>query len=392
MSFGRHRLSDWPLDSSATYLNHGTVGVTPLRVMETQRRLRDEIERHPSRFLLREAAGRFATSTSPKSRLREAADRAAAFLGAKGDDLVFVDNVTAGANAILRSFPFEPGDEILVSDLGYGGVTNVARFAARVHGAVVRVVEAPWPFRAEAIADGLVAAVGPRTRLAIVDHVTSGSALVLPVKAIAERLKARGVPLLVDGAHAPGAIPVDIPSLGADWYVANLHKWAWAPRSTAILWARPERQAGLHPAVISWGLDEGYLAEFDWVGTRDLTPYLASASALDLLEEWGGPAVREYNHALAWTAAHHLAERWGAAFDVPEAMIGTMAAVQLPEAWGTTPEDGRAVRDALLFDHGIEVQMHDWRNRLWVRVAAQIYNDMDDVERLAVAMKAVRPG
>src|SRR5690606_31427626 len=155
----------------------------------------------------------------------------------------------------------------------------------------------------------------------IVDHVTSGSALVLPVKAIAERLKARGVPLLVDGAHAPGAIPVDIPSLGADWYVANLHKWAWAPRSTAILWARPERQAGLHPAVISWGLDEGYLAAFDWVGTRDLTPYLASASALDLLEEWGGPAVREYNHALAWTAAHHLAERWGAAFDVPEAMI-----------------------------------------------------------------------
>lgn len=389
MTFGRHRLADWPLDPAAAYLNHGTVGVTPLRVMDTQRQIRDEIERHPSRFLLREAAGRFATSTSPKSRLRQAADRAAAFLGAKGDDLVFVDNVTSGANAVLRSFPFEPGDEILVSDLGYGGVTRAAVFAARTHGAVVRTVEAPWPFRAESIADAFVDAAGPRTRLAIVDHVSSGSALILPVEAIAGRLNERGVPLLVDGAHAPGAIPVNIPSLGVDWYVANLHKWAWAPRSTAVLWARPERQASLHPAVISWGLDEGYTAEFDWVGTRDLTPYLASPAALDLLEEWGGPAVREYNHALAWTAVHHLAERWGTTFDVPEAMVGTMAALPLPEAWGRTPEDARAVRDGLLFDHGIEVQMHDWRHRVWVRVAAQIYNDMEDIERLAVAMKAV---
>lgn len=226
MTFGRHRLTDWPLDPAATYLNHGTVGVTPLRMMDAQGRIRDEIERHPSRFLLRQAAGRFATSTSPKSRLRQAADRAAAFLGAEGDDLVFVDNVTAGANAVLRSFPFEPGDEILVSDLGYGGVTRAAVFAARTAGAVVRVAEAPLPFRAESFADALVEAARPETRLAIVDHVSSGSALVLPVKAIAERLRERGVPLLVDGAHAPGAIPVDLPSLGVDWYVANLHKWA----------------------------------------------------------------------------------------------------------------------------------------------------------------------
>jgi isopenicillin-N epimerase len=389
-TFGRHRLADWPLDPTGAYLNHGTVGVTPLRVMEAQRQIRDEIERHPSRFLLREAAGRFATSTSSKSRLRQAADRVAAFLGARGEDLVFVDNVTAGANAVLRSFPFEPGDEILVSDLGYGGVTRAAMFAVRTRGAVVRTVEVPWPFGAERIADALVEAAGPRTRLAIVDHVSSGSALVLPVASIAERLKERGVPLLVDGAHAPGAIPVDIPSLGVDWYVANLHKWAWAPRSTGILWTRPERQADIHPAVISWGLDEGYTAEFDWVGTRDLTPYLASTAALDLLDEWGGAAVREYNHSLAWRAGHYLAERWGTTFDVPEAMIGTMAALPLPEAWGRTAEEARAVRDSLLFDHGIEVQMHDWRGRLWIRVAAQIYNDMDDIERLAAAMQAVQ--
>lgn len=388
MTYGRHRLVDWPLDPAATYLNHGTVGVTPLRVMEAQRRIRDEIERHPSRFLLREAAGRFAGATSPRSRLRLAADRVAAFLGAQGDDLVFVDNVTAGANAILRSFPFEPGDEILVSDLGYGGVTRAATFAARSSGATVRTVAMPWPFRAEELADAIVGAAGPRTKIAVVDHVSSGSALILPVAVIAARLRDRGVAVLVDGAHAPAAIPVDIPSLGVDWYLANLHKWAWAPRSAGILWARPERQAGLHPAVISWGLDEGFTAEFDWVGTRDLTPYLASVAALDLLDEWGGPAVRGYNHSLAWTAAHLLAERWATTFDVPESMIGTMVTLPLPEAFGRTADAASAIRDRLLFEHGIEVQMHEWRNRVWVRVAAQIYNDMSDIERLGAAVQA----
>jgi isopenicillin-N epimerase len=386
-AFGRARLVDWPLEPGITYLNHGTVGVTPLRILAVQQEIRDQIERHPSRYLLRELA---AVSVGPSGlslpRLRAAAASVAVFCGARSDDLVFVDNATAGANAILRSFPFEPGDEILVTDLGYGGVTRAAVFAARQRGATVRTVTMSWPFRAADLADAYVSAVGPRTRLAIVDHITSESALICPLAAVAARLRERGVAVLADGAHAPAAIPLDIPALGVDWYVANLHKWAWTPRSCGILWARQEHQATLHPPVISWGLDEGFTREFDWVGTRDFSAWLAAPAALALLAGHGLDAVRAHNHAIAWNGAHRLAERFGTDFDVPESLIGTMATVPLPESMGSTADEALALRHALFSDHGIEVQLHAYRERLWVRISGQVYNDMEDVERLADAV------
>jgi isopenicillin-N epimerase len=247
-------------------------------------------------------------------------------------------------------------------------------------------VEMPETFTAEALADAYVEAVGPRTRLAIVDHVTAESALVLPLADIAARLRARGVAVLADGAHAPGAIALDIPALGVDWYVGNLHKWAWTPRSSAILWAAPDRQADLHPPVISWGLDEGFTREFDSVGTRDPSSHLAAPAALALFHEWGLAAVRAYNHALAWTGAQRLADWWGTIFDTPEALIGTMATVTVPAALGRTREDAMTLRDALLFEDGIEVHVHAWRERVRVRISAQIYNDMDDIDRLGAAV------
>ena len=188
MPFGRAFLDEFPLDPSITYLNHGTVGVTPRRVLAAQQAIRDEIERQPSRFLLRELTAPATSVGLPraeKPRLRVAAHAVAAFLGAAGDDLVFVDNITTGANAVLRSFPFAPGDEILVTDLGYGGVTKAAQFAAREKGATVRTVTMPWPPTPDTFADAIVEAVGPRTRLAVVDHITAESALVLPLADIA---------------------------------------------------------------------------------------------------------------------------------------------------------------------------------------------------------------
>ena len=178
--FGRQLLTEFPLDPAVTYLNHGTVGVTPRRVLAAQQALRDEMERQPSRFMLRELTAPATSVGLPRTevpRLRLAAETVAAFLGAGGDDLVFVDNTTTGANAVLRSFPFEAGDEVLVTDLGYGGVVNAARYAAREKGASVRTVNVPYPFRADAIASAIVDAAGPRTVLAIVDHITSPSAI-----------------------------------------------------------------------------------------------------------------------------------------------------------------------------------------------------------------------
>jgi len=384
-TFGKSMRPEWPLEPRVTYLNHGTVGVTPNRVLAAQQAIRDEIERRPSDYLLRELTSIVVGRPRPdKPRMRQAADVVAEFLGARGDDLVFVDNATTGANAVLRSFPLEPGEEILVTDLGYGGVTQAAAFAARERRGVLRTAVTPYPVRSSAeLVDAVVSAIGPKTRLAVIDHITSQSALILPVAEIARQCHARGVAVLADGAHAPGAISFDIPSLGVDWYVANLHKWMWTPRSSGILWAPPERQKDLHPAVISWGLDQGFTAEFDLPGTRDPSAHLAAPAAIAMMRELGVADVQRYNQALVGAGARRLAERWNVQLETPESLVGTMATVVLPESVGRTVDESLDVRDRLLFEHAIEVQLHSFRDRLHARISAQIYNTMEDIEQLA---------
>ena len=257
----------------------------------------------------------------------------------------------------------------------------------------MKTVELPYPVSdAVECTEAIVAALRPRTVLAIVDHVTSSSALVLPIAEIVARCRARGVPGLVDGAHAPGAIAVDLAAIAADWYTANLHKWAWAPRSCGVLWAPAARQEGLHPPVISWGLDKGFATEFDWVGTRDPSPWLTAPAAIALLREFGAEAVRAYDHALAVSAANALRDGVGAERMSPDGMIGTMATVRLPARYGSSLDDAARLRDALLFEDGVEVQMHAWRERIWVRVSAQVYNDATDIERLVRGLANRCPG
>jgi len=387
MPFGRESLHEWPLDPAVTYLNHGTVGVTPLRVLEAQRKIRDAAERAPSQVLLREQSGLEGARHERPSAVRDAAAVVARFVGAKPDDLVFVDNATTGVNAVLRSIRFEPGDEVLITDHGYGAVANAARLIARQAGASVTTVTVPYPeFSPEALVDAVASVLSSRTRLAIVDHVTSQSALILPVAAVAALCRSRGVRVLVDGAHAPGVLPLDIPSLGVDFYSANLHKWACVPRSCGFLWASEAAQVDLHPAVISWGLDKGFAAEFDWVGTRDFSPWLAAPAGIALLQARGIDAVWSYNHGLAWRGASLLADAWETKIPASESQIGFMATVPAPPSFGGEATSATRLRDALLFDHGIEVQVHAGYGRVWVRISAQVYNDLDEVRRLAEAV------
>lgn len=388
--FGRHMLDHWSLDPGITYLNHGTVGAPPRRALAAQQKIRDEIERQPSRFLLRELSSIVVgVPRHEPPRLRVAAEAVASFVGTSGSDLAFVDNATTGVNAVLRSFDLKSGDEILITDHAYGGIANAAAFVARERGARVQTLELPYPSSTPgSIVEAVTAALGPRTRVAIVDHITSESAMILPIAEIAARCREKGVAVLADGAHAPGALPLDIPALGVDWYAANLHKWAYAPRSCGFLWAAADRQKGLHPPVISWGLDKGFADEFDWVGTRDPSAHLAAPEGIAFMRELGLEEVRAHNHGLAWDAARMLTERWGTDLATDEAMVGTMATVPLPASFGTNKEDAARLRDALLFEDRIEVQVHAWRGRLWVRVSAQVYNDMSDIERLAEAVTA----
>jgi len=381
-------LEHWLLDPACTYLNHGTVGATPRRVLQKQQQLRDEMERQPSRFLLRELNGHQPMPGRSVSRYREASDQVAAFVGSRAEDLVFVPNVTTGMNAVLQSLPFGRGDEILMTDFAYGAIALTAAAVCERTGAALRTVSLEYPIRdAGSVVERIANGITPQTKLVVVDHITAHTALILPVAAIAAECRRRGVPVLVDGAHVPGARPLDVASLGVDWYAANLHKWAHAPRGCGFLWAAPDRQAVVHNPIVSWGRDKGFRTEFEHTATVDPTSCLAAPEGIRLLRDWGFAACLEYMHNLAWDAAGLLADCWHTAFEIPREMVGAMVTVPLPADAGATDADAVRVRLALLVEDRIEVQLHAWRGRLWARVSAQVYNELSDVVRLGDAVR-----
>jgi isopenicillin-N epimerase len=387
-TFGHAMHAHFSLDPAITYLNHGTVGVVPRRVLAAQQAIRDEIERQPARFVVRELAdvGEFVMRMPP--RMRTAAEAVAEFLDCDAKDLAFVDNATTGYNAVLQSWPFQPGDEILVTDHCYGTVAMTADYVAKRTGAKVTTVTLPFPETTpEKVVAAIEAAITPRTRIAVVDHVCAPSALVLPVAEIAARLRARGVLALVDGAHALGALPVDLRAIGADFYTGNLHKWAMAPRPSAILYAAPAVQKHLHPTVISWGYQKGMSAEFDMLGTRDATPWLAAPEGIAFMRHIGLVAMREYNHRTVWDAARSLTQHWGTKIPAPETMYGSMVTIPLPERFGTTREAGSRLKDTLLYDENIEAQVFGFKDRVYLRLAAQVYNEASDFEKLRLAIE-----
>jgi isopenicillin-N epimerase len=364
------------LDEAATFLNHGSFGLTPLAVLAAQEALRQEMERQPVQFL---------TRTVLQPRLRAAAAQLAAFLGAAGEDLVFVDNATTGVNAVLRSFILKPGDDVLITDHTYPAVRNAVRFVCERAGA--RMIEARLPFPAES-PDGIVAAVAEaltdRTRLAIFDLISSASAIIMPVSALARICRDAGARVLIDAAHGPGMVDLDLPALGADWVTGNAHKWLFAPKGCALLWAAKGVQQTLHPTVISHGFEQGFADEFDWTGTRDPTAWLAAPSALAFYRSMGDSVLRARNHALAVAAAQLLAGEWGTEAGAPAAMLGAMAVVRLPGRTTATPAAAQAVHDNLWQKCHIEVTVMSLKGALWVRISSQIYNDLDDYQRLVV--------
>jgi isopenicillin-N epimerase len=362
------------LEEGVAFLNHGSFGACPRPVLEAAEAWRRRLEAEPVRFMAREL---------PKL-LRAAADRLARFVGARGDDLAFVDNATSGMNAVIRSLSFAPADEILSTSHVYNAVRTTLAYAAVRSGA--RVVEQPVPFPVageDEIVAAVEAGISARTKLLVIDHITSPTALIFPVARLIERAHARGIRVLVDGAHAPGQLPLDLETLGADYYVGNCHKWLFAPKGCGFLWARRDAQAALHPTVISHGYEHGYLAEFDWTGTRDPAPALAVTAALEFIEGLGVEAMRAHNHALACEAAQLLSQTWQQPVGGPPALLGSMATIGLPLADPATQEQASAINARLLDEHRIEVPVFPFAGRLWLRISAQIYNTLDDYKRLA---------
>ena len=367
----------WPLSAGLTYLNHGGYGLTPKSVLRVQSRLKAEMERDPSQFV-----------DVLEPRLLEARKAAAEALGASVEDLVFVENATTGVNTVLQSITLPAGAEILIIDHTYPAVRNALKHKLASVGGRLVEVPLPWPMASqEEILAVVERAFTPRTALAVFDLIASHTAIRFPVERLTALARARNVPVLIDAAHAPGQIPLDIPALGADWVTGNLHKWYFAPRGCAVLWARTERQSRLHPTVISHGYGGGIAAEFNWTGTRDLTAWLSAPAGFAFHNSLGGKALMERNRRLASDAASLLSDAWQTQVAGLPEQRAAMASVRVPKvAAGAIAEFGRLLHDRLLNKHRIQVPLFTIKGALWLRISAQAYNDSSDYDRLAKAV------
>jgi len=376
----------WPLDPAVDYLNHGSFGACPTAILDYQDALRRELEREPADFLWRGLS----------HRLREAREAVGAFVGADPDDLAFVRNATAGVNAVVRSLEWRPGDEIVTTDHAYAACRKTLEYATRRTGARVVVAAVPFPLSSESeIVDAVLGAVTPRTRLALLDHVSSPTALVYPISRLVEELSARGVDTLVDGAHALGMVPLALEGLGAAYWTGNAHKWLCAPKGAAILYVRRDRQEAIHPSSISHGFDPDagrarFRAEFDWTGTEDPTPYLSLPECfryLGSLLPGGWPEIMTANRCLALSACAVVGEAVGMSPSCPETMVGAMASIPLPRPAPGSPAETRDFEQLMnLFrEQGAETWLSPRPDGggLLVRVSAQLYNHEAQYARLA---------
>jgi isopenicillin-N epimerase len=386
----------WRLDPDVIFLNHGSYGACPEPILEVQAAWRDRLEAEPVQFLSHDLPGL----------LDEARGEVGAFLGADPEGLAFIPNATTGINAVLHSIRFEPGDELLTDDHEYNATINAMRAVAARDGARVVVAPIPFPIASAAVArDAILDAVTDRTRLVVVSHVTSPTALIFPVTELVAELDRRGIDTLVDGAHAPGMVPVEVDALGAAYWTGNGHKWLCGPKGTAVLWVRDDRRDRIHPLVVSHGANAAlagrtrFRHEFDWVGTSDPTGFLTLPSAIDWMADeafgdGGWPAVMAANHALAIKGRDILAGALGIEAPAPSSMLGSMAA--LPLSGVVDDAAAEALGDRLRTDDRIEVPIGGWpvpaarregvEPQVLIRISAQRYNEPSDYERLAEAL------
>ena len=389
----------WTLDPTVDFLNHGSYGATPRPVLAAQQRWRERMEAEPVRF--------FSHDLEPALDAARAA--LATFLGCESQDLALVPNATAGTNSVLRSLRLAPGDELLTTDHAYNAARNAMEFVAERDGARVVVASVPFPLSsAEQVTDALLRRVTPRTRLAVVDHITSATALILPVRELVAELTARGVETLIDGAHAAGQVTLSIPELGASFYAGSLHKWVSAPKGAGFLWVRRDRQPAIHPLAISHGANSTragrsrFRLETDWTGTADPSAHLAVPDAIrfgDQLLPGGWEALRSRNHHLALEARDIVCAALGIDPPVPDPMLGSMASIALPGESGEGTVQGvdlygDPIHDAL-DAQGLQVMITPWPQRPeggpWrrlVRISAAAYNDSAQYRRLAAALPA----
>ncbi|MEW6716395.1 MAG: aminotransferase class V-fold PLP-dependent enzyme [Chloroflexota bacterium] len=372
------------LDPEIIFLNHGSFGATPRPVFTCFQNWQLEMERQPVEFLGR----RF------NHLMRSVRDKLAEYLGTQADNLVYMANTTTGMNTIARSLNLHPGDEVLATDHEYGAIDRMWRFLAQKRGFQYLHQPIPLPLAThEDFLQALWAGVTERTRVISISHITSPTALIFPVEKVCDRARQQGILTIIDGAHAPGQIPLNLEAIGADFYVGNLHKWLSAPKSGGFLFARPQVQGLLEPLVVSWGWESDipgpspFIDYFEWQGTRDIAAFLAVPEAIRFQKENNWDAVRADCHALVVECQQRIVDLTGlpSLYTDAEIWVAQMASNLLP------PLDIEALTTRLYQDCHIEVPVFMWKDQVLIRVCINAYNRPQDIDTLVNALRSLLP-
>jgi isopenicillin-N epimerase len=384
----------WSLDPEIVFLNHGSFGATPTKIIERQNQLRQRMESEPVRFCVRELEDLY------RSSLYKLAD----FVGAKRTNLVFMKNATMGVNTVLHSLQFKAGDALLMHSHAYGACANALRWYAERNKLEIKVADIPYPVQSpDDVAEAFMKAVTPNVKFALIDHITSATGIIFPVEKIVPALQAKGIEVLVDGAHAPAQLELDLELLGADYYVGNCHKWICSPRGSALLYVKEEKQKKISLLQISHHFDkpvreeEKWQAGFFWPGTDDYTSYCCVGDAIDFFEanfEGGWKGIRKRNRDLCLSMRKMLAEKLGTTLPAPEEMIANLSNIYLGEA--ELPPYGfnyiSPLQEKLYSGYKIEVPVFTFNRaqpRQWLRISTQLYNSEAQYEYLAQALAEI---
>ena len=380
----------WSLDPATVFLNHGSFGACPVYVSDKQRAYREQMEREPVRFMMREMEEQFEAVRK----------KVAAFIHAGSDDLVFVQNATSGVSTVFRSLQFNPGDEILCTNHIYPACKRVLEYVCERSGAILVEVLFDFPVDSpEIILDAVMKKVSQRTRIVLIDHISSATALIHPVKELVAALNARGIDTMIDGAHALGSIPLDVGEIGAAYYTANCHKWLCTPKSAAVLHVRADRQSGIVPLIISHAghRASSFAERFFWPGTYDPSAVLCVSDSLDYFSELipgGWETLMKRNHDLCLEARTMLCDRMGVAKPCPDSMIATMATLILPHHLTLNEVSYKGFdpfQDLLFRNYHIEIPVWNWTAppQKLIRIAVQLYNSMDQYRYLAEVLTSL---
>lgn len=383
--------SDFTLSENVVYLNHGSFGPSTRRTQDAKQKWSERIERQPMQFFTRDM----------EPALDEAMIPLADLVGTSPKNMTFVDNATFGMNVVARSIPLSRGDEILLTDHEYGAVMRTWRERCRETGAEIVVRRLPDLLTdRDQIVDEFLEGITERTKIIVISHVTSATAAILPIQEVCAVARKMKIPVCIDGPHAVGMVPVNLDEIDCDFYAASCHKWLSAPFGTGFLYVAPRWQHRIKPAVISWGgsvsgRPSSWQDEFNWVGTRDVSGFLAIPEAIQCLQEYGFEKFREETHQMVRGASHRIQEITGMGAVVPDdrAWYGSMVTLPIPGEIKEGEQHGRRdpLQVALWEEYNIEIPVYSWKRTRYIRVSSHLYNTQQDIDLLLQALKRLLP-